>query len=191
MRSLTLPMVTLQLAGCALIPPADIPSISAEQRQVVVFDIDGTLTPRDMFVFEARPRAADAVEAIATKGYTIVYLTTRIPMFQSILPNWLRDNGFPVGTLHVAQTAEERSDPTRFKAEVLDRYNKAGWRLAYAYGDSTTDFDAYAKAGMPKERVFALRRRFSKDCTGGAYQSCLNGWVDHLPYIEREIPKSR
>lgn len=191
MRHLTLAIATLVLSGCELIPPVDVPPMSAEQKQAVVFDIDGTLTPRDIYVFEARPGAANAVSAIAKKGYRVVYITTRIPLYQSVLPDWLRDNGFPVGSLHVAQTSEERSDPAGFKAGILDRYKTAGWHLAYAYGDSTTDFEAYAKAGIPRGRVFALKRRFSRACADGAYESCLDGWLEHLPYIDREITRAQ
>src|SRR5882724_1033300 len=159
MRCLVLGIVTLVLWGCALIPPADVPSISPSQNQAVITDIDGTLTPRNLDVFEPRPDAARALRALADKGYKIVYLTTRIPLYQSGLSDWLRQNGFPVGVLHVAQTAQERASPAEYKAAVLAGYLRAGWRLEYAYGDSSTDFIAYAKAGMPKQRVFALKRK--------------------------------
>lgn len=183
----------LVLAGCGTIPPAEIPETVAAHTQVVVFDIDGTLTPHNFYVFEARPGATEAAREFVKKGYKVVYITTRIPMYQYVLANWLRENDFPVGALHVAQTAEERSDPARFKAEILDRYRKAGWQLQYAYGDSATDFDAYATAKIPSARVFALKRRFSSECTGDKtkYASCLEGWIEHLPYIHQEVMPAR
>jgi len=177
--------------GCTRIPPAEVPSPSPSQGQAVVLDIDGTLTPKTIDVFEPRPGAADALNALSRKGYKIVYLTTRIPLFQSSLPDWLRQGGFPSGSLHVAQTAEERDKADKFKAQVLAAYVKAGWRLAYAYGDSSMDFAAYAEAGIPKERVFALKRRGSAACQDGIYQTCLEGWLEHLAYIEREIANAK
>jgi acid phosphatase class B len=183
--------LALSLSACALIPPVDVPPMSGKQSQAVVFDIDGTLTPRDVDVFEPRPSAAQAVNAFKTKGYAIVYITTRVPLFQAELPNWLKQNGFPPGTLHVAQTADERARPDQYKAGILARYVNAGWKLAYAYGDSTTDFEAYAKVGIPKERVYALKRRGESDCQQGAYALCLDGWAQHLPFIASDVAELR
>jgi phosphatidate phosphatase PAH1 len=156
-----------------------------------VLDIDGTLTPENIDVYEPRPGAADALSALSKKGYKIIYVTTRVPLFQSGLPDWLRQNGFPTGSLHVAQTDEDRDHAENFKARILASYVQLGWNLAYAYGDSSTDFAAYAEVGIPRERVFALKRRGSKDCLAGIYQTCLEGWTEHLPYIEREIASTK
>ena len=187
MRHLARLIIALSVCGCAKIPQVDVPSPSPSQGHAVVLDIDGTLTPQDTAVHEARPGAAEAIQALSAKGYKIIYLSTRIPLFQAGLPNWLRQNGFPGGSIHVAQSAEERDQADRFKARVLASYRQLGWRLAYAYGDSSTDFAAYAEAGIPRERVFGLKRRDSKNCQPGIYRMCLDGWTEHLPYIERDI----
>jgi predicted mannosyl-3-phosphoglycerate phosphatase (HAD superfamily) len=154
-------------------------------------DIDGTLTPHALAVFEARPDAATALREYSGKGYRIVYLTARVPLFQAGLPGWLQQNGFPDGSLHVAQTSEERDQVDQFKARILDEYVRSGWQLAYAYGDSSTDFLAYASAGISRVRVFALVRRWSEDCQVGVYRACLQDWTEHLPYIENEVPRAR
>jgi phosphatidate phosphatase PAH1 len=181
----------LFLAACAQLPPAEIPSAPQTRAQVVVLDIDGTLTPEDWAFAEVRPAAAQTVTAYSAKGYTIVYLSVRIPGLQQDLPGWLDRNGFPRGTLHVAQTSEERNDAGAYKSAVLTQYVKQGWRLAYAYGDSWTDFQAYASAGMPKERVFALRRRSQQNCQPGVYKACLDGWQQQPLYVEREVPNAQ
>ena len=181
----------LLLAGCASIAPANVATSPEQHRHVVVLDIDGTLTPHNLYVFEVRPAAPQVLQAYARKGYTIIYLTTRIPLFQPPLAAWLRDNGFPPGTLHVAQSAAERDDAASFKAAILKQYQAAGWQLAYAYGDSPSDFDAYARAGMPRARVYALKRRHAMDCAGDHFGTCLDGWTEHLPFVEREVPHSR
>ncbi len=191
MRHLLLAIAALSMWGCTQIPRADVPSPALSQGQAVVTDIDGTLTPKNIDVFVARPGAAEALTAISKKGYKIIYLTARTPLFQSGLPDWLRNKGFPSGTLHVAQTADERSHPDKFKAQVLAAYTNAGWHLAYAYGDSKTDFTAYAEAKIPKEHVFALKRNDSKECDNGAYQACLEGWVEQLTYIEHDMPSTK
>ena len=162
-------------------------------KQLVVLDIDGTLTPQNLFVYETRPDAARAIRAFSEKGYQITYVTTRIPLFhfQSGLPDWLRQNGFPEGRVHAAQTAAERGNPKDFKTRVLRDYVQHGWQLTYAYGDSESDFWAYAEVEIPKQRVFALKRRFSQECVVSTYQACLGGWTEHLPYIERDVPSAK
>jgi hypothetical protein len=178
----------LPLSGCALIPPAAIAPPTASQSQAVVFDIDGTLTPHDLAVFTARPDAAQAVNMYQRKGYAIVYVSTRIPLFQGMLPGWLSRHGFPAGTLHVAQNDKDRDQAADFKTNMLRDYLKEGWTLAYAYGDSSTDFDAYAEVGIPKAQVFALKRQGAESCQTGTYESCLTGWGEHLPYVTHVVP---
>jgi hypothetical protein len=74
-----------------------------------------------------------------------------------------------------------------FKAHVLNEYRQRGWKLAYAYGDSSTDFAAYAKAGIPSDKVFALKRSGQKSCKKGQYQKCLVGWANHLQFIGDDV----
>ncbi|WKE64053.1 HAD family acid phosphatase [Gallaecimonas kandeliae] len=184
-------LLALSLMGCSQLPAAEVPLPSPGQASLVVSDIDGTLTPEILAVNQARPDAAKALRAFAEKGYRIVYVSTRIPLFQSGLPAWLRKNGFPEGSLHVAQSSEDRGNPARFKAQILNAYVKQGWRLAYGFGDSSTDFAAYAAAGIPKERVFALKRKGAKDCQPGLYQRCLSSWTQLLPYIAKDVATAK
>ena len=183
MRYFCILIIVLSVVGCTSIPSAQVQAAPHDNNRAIVTDIDGTLTPSVMAINEVRPDAAKVIRELANRGYKIIYLTTRIPLFQSGLPKWLQENGFPKGDLQVAQSAEERSHPERFKAGILKDYIKHGWHLVYAYGDSSTDFAAYADAGITKKRVFALKRRGSKHCQKGVYHECLNGWSQYLPYI--------
>lgn len=187
MRYLCGLIIALSVVGCTGIPSAQVQPPSHENSSAIVTDIDGTLTPNVMAINEVRPDAAKAIRDLANKGYKIIYVTARLPLFQAGLPKWLQKNGFPKGDLQVAQSNGESSHPEIFKARVLKDYVRHGWRLEYAYGDSSTDFAAYAEAGIPKERVFALKRRGSENCQKGVYQQCLNGWTEYLPYIEKKI----
>lgn len=175
----------LLLAGCAQLPPAEVPHAPRSTAEAVVFDIDGTLTPANFAYSEARPAAAQTVTTYSNKGYKIIYLSTRMPGFQTKLPGWLQRNGFPKGTIHVAQTWKERSNAAKFKSGILAHYKQQGWHLAYAYGDSSTDFQAYAQAGIPKEHVFALKRRGQDKCQQGVYQHCLNDWEQNLRFVKQ------
>jgi hypothetical protein len=174
------------LASCALVGPEPVPP---GPGKAVVVDIDGTLTPDVTSIYEVRPDAVAALEAFKERGYQIVYASVREPIFQGRLRHWLFvENAFPRGPLHVGQTKEDRSDPATFKAKLLEAYVKAGWRLAYAYGDSESDFGAYQSAGVPPDHTFALKRRGADQCHAPAVVRCLGSWSENLPYIRSVDP---
>jgi len=58
-----------------------------------------------------------------------------------------------------------------------------------AYGDSAKDFEAYIKAGIPKERIFALQRAEEKTCQGdpSMWNKCLQSWTEHMNEISAEL----
>jgi phosphatidate phosphatase PAH1 len=191
MRGLAAIAGVLFLVACARLPPAEVPHAPRSGAEAVVSDIDGTLTPENLAFNEVRPAAAQTITAYSSKGYEVIYLSTRIPGFQADLPAWLRRNGFPDGTIHVAQTREERDNPAHYKSGMLARYAQQGWHLAYAYGDSSTDFQAYAQAGIPREHVFALKRRGQDKCENGVYKQCLDGWGQNLQFVDQQVPVAR
>ena len=159
-----------------------------EGNASVVFDIDGTLTPGEGLpdFFTPRPDAARAVALYVDKGYLVVYLTARPRIFRDFTEGWLRENGFPELPLYLAD--EILIDPERtvaYKLGTLQTLMADESRVfLYAYGDSTTDFDAYNQAGIPVRHTFALLRRGEPTCQEGHYESCLPGYTDHLEYIE-------
>lgn len=157
----------------------------------MVLDIDGTLTPHDLAVFQARPDADKVIDAYVEKGYKVIYVTTRIPAFQGNLPVWLYKHGLPSGPIHVAGSDADRADPAGFKARVLRSYTDMGWKLAYGYGDSATDVLAYLAAGIPAQRIFALKRQGSDACEAVGIVRCLDGWSGHLEEVKAELARSR
>jgi len=151
-----------------------------EHAKAVVFDIDGTLTPTVMKYRSVRRDAAKAVHVFADQGRKIFYLTARILPLQSGIPGWLKENGFPDGSIHVTESLNDMGDHAQFKKRVLRELIAHGWEVEYAYGDSSSDFEAYAAAGIPKEHVFALRREGEPECQPGIWKACLSGWTEHI-----------
>ncbi len=186
MRSHMMLVVVLLCAGCTLLPD-EVPTATPCRTQAVVFDVDGTLTPDVQSIFRVRPNAAEAVSLFSDKGYKIVYLTARIKFLQVRIPAWLEKNGFPEGSLHVTETSEDRKDHVRFKERILREFIAQGWTIVFAYGDSSSDFEAYAAVGIPKEHVFALKREGDQECQTGEWGMCLGGWTEHIEYIENAV----
>ena len=99
-------------------------------------------------------------------------------MFQSGIPGWLRKNGFPDGYIFVPDSQQESNHPVQFKAKILKQLIAHGWFIVAAYGDSSTDFEAYADVGIPRASIFALKRVGAGECQTGEWSRCINGWKD-------------
>lgn len=164
------------LAGCAHLSAVVVPQAGPSAPGIVVFDVDGTLTPTVARIFSVRPQASAVAQLFAGRGHRIVYLTARQPALQGTLRSFLSRNGFPPGDLFAPTTRAESAAPAAFKVRALMKYRSHGWRFSAAYGDSSSDFEAYARVGIPRENVFALRRVGATRCQPGAWAACLPGW---------------
>jgi len=169
-------------AGCAATAD-EIKPAPPGQPEAVVFDIDGTLTPKVLSIYTAREGAAAAVQAFADAGIKIIYLSARIPMLQGGIRDWLSENGFPAGSLQLTEDREDRKDHAAFKERVLKAYKAEGWRFVAAYGDSSTDFEAYADAGINPQHVFALKREGEDSCQPGPWAGCYASWKEQMDII--------
>ena len=182
MRNLSILLVALLTLSCTL-QPGHIHQAPLKQSQAVVFDIDGTLTPRPFAIFTVRNGAAKAVRSFSDKGYKIIYLSARVKLLQTAIPSWLKNNGFPEGSIHVPQTKADSSDHAAFKKSILKVYKQNGWEFVAAYGDSSTDFKAYTAVGLEKDHVFALQREGSNACQPGIWAKCFSSWDEHIDKI--------
>lgn len=182
MRIFLLLLILALCTGCTL-TPYKVDVAPADHNLAVVFDIDGTLTTRVRAIRSTREGAVAAVQAYAAAGYRIIYLSARNPLFQWHIPFWLEQHGFPEGAIHVMDLREHREDHASFKRRVLDEYRANGWVLAAAYGDSSTDFVAYADAGIERDHVFALRREDAETCEAGHWAACFSGWTEQMNVI--------
>ena len=180
MLRMLLPALLLVLcSGCSTLPNQfDKPPV--EQAKAVVFDVDGTLTPMVWRFWQVRDDAAKTAQQFADQGYHVFYVTARFLWLQWPLPDWLEDNDFPAGSLYVPQTWDEHRDPEHFKHRILQRLIDDGWQLEWAFGDSSSDFKAYASVQIPKSHVFALQRENADECESGVWDRCLKGWAEFL-----------
>jgi hypothetical protein len=157
---------------------------SAAGNDVVVFDIDGTLT-KDPLSNSPHPGALDAVKTYKAKGYAVVYLTARWKPVQELYTRaWLALNGFPNQPLYMSSSLLLSDSATvKYKTATLAKIESGAPEVKYAYGDSSTDFQAYANAGVATANVWALKRSSSSTCQSGAWNSCLADYTGHLPFI--------
>jgi len=132
--------------------------------KVVVTDIDGTLTLSDNELFmqftddkyvPVMMASADRLmQAWATKGYPIVYLTARQHLLRPESRGWLADLGFPAGPLITAVGGEQADVyKTLWMKRMIQDF---GWQVVAAYGNAVTDITAYANASVPLDRTFIV-----------------------------------
>jgi len=154
--------------------------VEAAGKPIVVFDIDGTLT-NDVLSSTAHVGAAKAVNLYVPKGYNVVYVTARPKsLFEQSTREWLAKNGFPNRPLYMASSLLiADADVEAYKTTTLKQLEATSGQVTYAYGDSTTDFKAYANVGTPKSSVFALKRAWSWSCQPGVWAACLKDYVQH------------
>jgi hypothetical protein len=161
----------------------------------VVFDIDGTLTTDDFqiiaqifgqllaggYVPKLQAGAPAVAQAWAGKAYLPLYLTGRPDYLRSMSQTWLAGQGFPPGAMHLTDTNLQAlptsSGVGQFKTDVLKGMeSKAQLDLYAAYGNATTDIQAYGAAGIAKSRTFIVGTNGGQDGT-----VAVGSYVQHLP----------
>ena len=112
---------------------------------------DGTYDPVE------NGSATALMNAWADKGYAIVYLTARPHAFRAETRAWLTDHGFPVGPVISANSLVFGDSARIYKRAWVNRMiGDFGWRIAAAYGNATSDIDAYEDGGIGKDITFII-----------------------------------
>ena len=136
----------------------------APGSKVIVTDIDGTLTTDDSqiimqvsdetYVPKMMTAADHLMQAWATKGYPIVYLTARAHVLRNESRGWLTDLGFPDGPL-ITENGGKTADvyKTLWMKRMVDDFQ---WNVVAAYGNADTDITAYMNAGVPPSQTFII-----------------------------------
>ncbi|MBI5610893.1 MAG: hypothetical protein HY902_18585 [Deltaproteobacteria bacterium] len=138
--------------------------------QVVVSDIDGTLTTsdwelfKDVFGKKSAAMYADADKAIRTwtgKGYRVLYLTGRPQIYNRYSRNWLDTHNLPLGVVRltddVGDVVPSESGVQEFKTQVLkDLLASHAAVLKAGHGNAVTDIGAYQAAGIPNADLWIV-----------------------------------
>jgi hypothetical protein len=135
--------------------------------QVVVTDIDGTLTIADEELFkEIEDGAYDPVENASAsrmmnvwhdKGYVIVYLTARPHAFRAETRAWLDRHDYPPGPVISANSLVFGESARQYKRTWCNRVMEdLRWDVVAAYGNETSDIDAYEDSGISKSITFIV-----------------------------------
>lgn len=143
----------------------------------MVTDIDETLTTLDAEWFAQvadpshdpamRPDADTLLRAYADLGYRVFYVTARGEDMtlsdgrssREATADWLVAHGFPFteNALFLASGVGVAGDAAvAYKTGVLTDLQAGGRDLAYAYGNATSDIDAFQAADIPDDVIFLV-----------------------------------
>ncbi len=151
------------------------PAVSASTTTVIVTDIDETLTTLDSEFLQQiidpthdpamRPDANTLMQAYHDLGYRIIYLTARGQYLYLLdgtsatdaTTNWLTEHGFPFdpADVYLSPTVYEL-DPATYKTGVIEGLQAEGYTVAWAYGNATTDMEAYQDSVVPNDQIFLV-----------------------------------
>jgi hypothetical protein len=137
--------------------------------------------------------AAGYLESLIDPSDLSEWLPDHPGLIEWLTTKWLEDNGFPEPDHLVLAPTLLVSEQDRFayKADALaDLSDDLGFH--YAYGNMTSDYDAYASAAIPVGRVFAAKGLFASACEGQAgtdFAQCISSsydphtasWIDAQP----------
>lgn len=161
------------------------PAVSDSTTTLLVTDIDETLTTLDSEfltqIFDPahdpamRPDANTLMQAYHDLGYRIVYLTARGEYLYLVdgtsardaTTAWLTAHGFPFDPddVYLANAVYEL-DPAGFKTGVVEGLQADGYTVEWAYGNATTDIEAYQNAAVADDHTFLVG---SLSDTAGTY----------------------
>tara|TARA_R110002073_G_scaffold332410_1_gene518256 strand:- start:50149 stop:51267 length:1119 start_codon:yes stop_codon:yes gene_type:complete len=139
----------------------------SQGRQVVLADIDATMTLADDEIFRQipdesydqveKPFSVELTQAWAAKGYQIVYLTARPHFFRAETRAWLTLHGYADGPMITAPELTLGDASRGYKREWVSRIkDDLGWDIVAAYGNSESDIGAYEEAGIDKAITFII-----------------------------------
>ena len=87
----------------------------------------------------------------------------------------MKKNGFPEGSIQVTQTSDDQKDHAKFKQRILNEFQAKGWIIFAAYGDSSTDFEAYSEMMMETQIDLELEEALEPE-----FRAALQGAVTTL-----------
>lgn len=182
--------------------------LCVSELPAIVTDIDETLTISDAeFLMQLgdstydpveREGGAEMITAYVDLGYRIMYLTARAESLSAtdsgetsreLTERWLMEHGYPLAEdtteVVLSEVLVLGESARTYKAEAIAALQADGWRFDYAYGNATSDIDAYADAGISLDVTFIIGEHAGE---GGTVAVEGEGWVDHTAAFLPMVP---
>lgn len=169
--------------------------------EIVVFDIDGTLTTDDGELIEQmatgsepekQPGSDQVARRYAAAGYLPVYMSGRLYMLRAGSIEWLRRHKFPPGpvitTQSFGQARPGNEHVGQFKAAALrELVGQKRLVIKAAYGNADSDVCAYAQTGIAPTKTFITGKK-AKQCGTHPPAQPLPSYIEHLKTLIDLVP---
>ncbi len=178
--------------------------VAPDASAIVVSDMDGTLidgenTFATSLVTGAavapRPGAVAALKTLASKGYLVVYMSSRGRLLQERSRRWLIDSGFPAGVVRHAASAVTLpgTATTDYKASTLAALLSSGLAPAVGFGNRATDAAAYLRASIERSQIFLQNSEYADENRPVIARGDAVGFESYLDLLGtlRDLPGAR
>lgn len=170
--------------------------IVGPSTRFVVSDVDGTLTESENAEVlslltgpspAVQPGAPEALTALASRGYRILYLTARPEWLTTRTHEWVDERGLPPGLVHTTFTftgALNEAAATFKREELAALTATLGRPIDFGIGNRESDATAYVEAGI--EPSHRLLYQLDGDAMGGVIFDDYNDLVagfEALPLV--------
>ncbi|MDW6001426.1 hypothetical protein SBX37_00690 [Vibrio mangrovi] len=170
-------------------------SVIEPGSDAILFDIDGTLTLTDfeevgdylgISTAKAYNYATDVVNAYKNKNYRIIYVTGRPYWLAKDSREWLALKQIPMAHLHTNPNGEifQPSDVAVYKGDYIRQLIDSGVNIVRAYGNATTDIEAYADAGIAKSNTYIIGKHAGEEGT----QALGEDYSEHYATVVANTP---
>jgi len=165
-------------------------AVGGRDAPIFVTDIDGTLTSSETDEYlkllndglsEVHPGAPEALDALADRGYLPVYLTARPEWLTNRTRELIEKRGLPPGIVHTSLSAVGAgfgASAAAFKSDELAQLSRRGFTPRYAFGNTSSDDEAYAKVIPEADHRFMFK-------LDGATGRKIDSYSAILPELQR------
>lgn len=145
-----------------------------------VSDVDGTLTTSELIegvasVFgtlpPAHPGAATLFQGLASKGYRPIYLTARSSNLVARTRGFVTNKKFPEGVVMTTEASTfglSGDKAVDYKTEILQGLEDRGFKVAYGFGNTKVDAEAFANVNIPDSQKYFFNFKDYSAFGGGA-----------------------
>lgn len=155
-------------------------NVIAPNSDVVLTDIDGTLTTSEMAAAveiigihpPAHAGAAEMMQTLYAKGHAIFYLTARPEWLMPHTRAWLKAKGFPPGTIHTTTKSlgAQGEAAAEFKIAEIDHLKAStGIVPSYAFGNKESDVKAFGDGDISSKTSYFFKLK--GEAKGGVVHS--------------------
>ncbi|HEY1548616.1 MAG TPA: HAD family acid phosphatase [Kofleriaceae bacterium] len=175
--------------------------VAPDDAPLIASDVDGTLTSsEDAFAEtivagiepDAQPGAATAYTDAASRGYQLVYVTSRGGQYTADTRQWLSDQGFPRGPVRLSTSfiTLPGSDTVDYKTQTIDALAQS-LSVVMGVGNRETDIEAYTNVGLAPTTIFVKLPEYQGEMQASldagaaigfaAYSDLQSTYIDAMP----------